>query len=133
MFYQSLRIVGDNFSIRDTNENTFDLETRAAWHKVPNEEIWRRICIRFRYDSETNQRLKTVELIVERCDWTPPPPRFTNDTLVPLRISAKDEAIRNQAKAVVGRWNPEKKLWFVTYGNIVGTPLERYIDVDGYG
>lgn len=89
------------------------------------------VCVRFRYDPETKQRLKTVELIVERSDWTPAPPRFTNDTLVPLRIKAADVAIRNKAKAVGGRWNPEKKLWFVTYGNIIGTPLEKYIDVDG--
>ncbi len=67
------------------------------------------VCVRFRYDPETNQRLKTVELIVERSDWTPPPPRFTNDTLVPLRIKATDVATRNKVKAVGGRWNPEKK------------------------
>ncbi|AJE02707.1 hypothetical protein [Geobacter pickeringii] len=91
------------------------------------------VCVRFRYDPETKQRLKTVELIVERSDWTPPAPRFTNDTLVPLRIKATEVAIRNKVKAVGGRWNPERKLWFVTYGNIVGTQLEKYIDVDGFG
>ncbi|GAM07882.1 hypothetical protein OR1_00151 [Geobacter sp. OR-1] len=90
------------------------------------------VCVRFRYDPETKQRLKTVELVIERSDWTPPPPRFTNDTLVPLRINAKDMAIRNKAKAAGGRWNPEKQLWFVSYGNVVGTALEKYIDVDGF-
>jgi hypothetical protein len=24
-------------------------------------------------------------------------------------------------------WNPEKKLWFVKYGKVVGTPLEKHI------
>jgi hypothetical protein len=90
------------------------------------------LCVRFRYDPATKQRLKTVELIIERCDWTPPPPRFTNDSLVPLRINAKDIAIRNQVKASGGRWNPEKRLWFISYGKVVGTALEKYIDVDGF-
>ena len=39
--------------------------------------------------------------------------------------------IRNKAKAAGGRWNPEKKLWFVRYGKVVGTELEKYIDVYG--
>lgn len=40
-------------------------------------------------------------------------------------------AARNKAKEAGGRWNPEKHLWFVSYGNVVGTTLEKYIDVDG--
>jgi hypothetical protein len=42
------------------------------------------LCVRFKYDAESRQRLKTVELIVERTAWSPPP-RYTVDTLVPLR------------------------------------------------
>ncbi len=90
------------------------------------------VCVRFRYDSETGQPLKTVELVVERSNWTPPPTKFSNDTIVPLRIKAKDLDARNDVKASGGRWNPEKKLWFVRYGNVVGTALEKYIDVDGF-
>lgn len=89
------------------------------------------VCVRFRYNPETKQRFKTIELIIESCDWSPPSPRFTNDTIMPLRINASDMAARNKAKAVGGRWNPEKQLWFVRYGNIVGTSLEKHIDVDG--
>ena len=44
------------------------------------------VCVRFRYDAELQQRLKTVELVVERVDWTPPPSKYSPDTLVPLRI-----------------------------------------------
>lgn len=90
------------------------------------------ICVRFRYDPETKQRLKTVELVVERSDWTPPPPQFTNETLVPLRIKATDISTRNKAKAAGGRWNPEKQLWYVSYGQVMGTSLEKHIDVDGF-
>jgi len=58
------------------------------------------LCVRFRYDAESRQRLKTIELIVERTEWTPPSPqRYPADTLVPLRIEAADMLMRFQAKA----------------------------------
>ena len=88
------------------------------------------LCVRFKYDKESRQRLKTVELIVERTEWTPPPPRFAVDTLVPLHIDAFDMPSRLQAKAAGGRWDSEKKLWFVKYGKIADTPLEKHIQVD---
>jgi hypothetical protein len=74
--------------------------------------------------------LKTIELIVERTEWTPPPSRYAADTLVPLRIEAADMPMRFQAKAAGGRWNPEKQLWFVKYGKIAGTSLEKHIHID---
>ena len=87
-------------------------------------------CVRFRYDAETRQRLKTVELVVERTAWTPPASRYPLDSLVPLRIEAADLHKRTMAKAAGGRWNPDQHLWFVRYGNIFGSPLEKHIQVD---
>jgi hypothetical protein len=86
--------------------------------------------VRFKYDEASRQRLTTVELVVERADWTPPPPRHAVDSLVPLRIYAFDMPSRLQAKAAGGRWDPKKKLWFVRYGKIAGAPLEKHIQVD---
>lgn len=91
------------------------------------------LCVRFRYDAALQQRLKTVELIVERTEWKPPLPRYNPDTMVPLRIRHDDMPMRSQAKAAGGKWYPEKKLWFVKYGRIVGTPLEKHIYVDTKG
>ena len=88
------------------------------------------VCVRFRYDAESRQRLKTVELIVDKADWTPPPPRYTADSLVPLRIEGYETELRAQAKTAGGRWNPEKQLWFVQYGKIASTQLEKHIVVD---
>lgn len=88
------------------------------------------LCIRFRYDEENRKRLKTVELIVEESDWMPPVSRYTVDALVSLRIEASDMKMRIQAKAAGAKWNPEKQLWFVKYGKIVGTTLEKHLQVD---
>ena len=87
--------------------------------------------VRFRYDAETRQRLKTVELIVERTEWAPPQPRYDADTLLPLRINPVDMQARLQVKPAGGRWDPEKKLWFIKYGKIAGTQLEKHISQNG--
>jgi hypothetical protein len=88
------------------------------------------VCVRFRYDAELKQRLKTVELVVEKTDWTPPPMKYATDDLVPLRIEGYEKELRAKAKAAGGRWNPEKQLWFVQYGKVVGTQLEKHIQID---
>jgi hypothetical protein len=87
------------------------------------------LCVRFRYDAKLQQRIKTVELVIEKTEWTPPPPRYTAETLVPLHIKADDMPARLLAKTAGGRWNPEKQLWFVKYGKIAGTLLEKHIQV----
>ncbi len=85
------------------------------------------ICVRYRYDAEKRKRLKTVEIIVEEEDWTPPPAKYPDSSLVPLRIGFKEKSLQEKAKALGARWDPEQKLWFARYGCIVGTALEKLI------
>lgn len=88
------------------------------------------VCVRFRYDTATRMRVKTVELIIERTEWEPPPEKFTQDTLVAVKVEGYETELRKQIKAVGGKWNPDKKLWYVRYGNITGTALEKHIHID---
>jgi hypothetical protein len=68
--------------------------------------------------------LKTVELVEERSDWTPPP-HDAEDALVPVRFGFSEKQLMETVKAAKGRWNPEKRVWFIRYGKIKGTPLEK--------
>ncbi len=88
------------------------------------------LCVRFKYDARTRQRIKTIELVIEKKTWTPPKRAYAADTLVPLRIEPYDMPMRQQAKAAGGRWNPEKRRWLVKFGKIAGTQLEKHIQVD---
>lgn len=88
------------------------------------------VCVRFKYDPITRQRIKTIELIIERTDWEPPPMKYSPDTLVALKIAGYETELRTQVKNLGGKWSPEKKLWYVRYSAIVGTPLEKHIYVD---
>jgi len=88
------------------------------------------VCVRFRYDAVTRQRLKTVELIIERTDWEPPPEKLSADTVVALRIEGYETELRKKVKTAGGKWRPEMRLWFVRYGDIAGTDLEKHIHID---
>lgn len=88
------------------------------------------ICVRYRYDEESHTRLKTVEIIVERKQWTPPPPLFATDDIVPVRIAFSETANKQLARAADGRWDPDVRLWFIQYGKIKGSPLEKHIVLD---
>lgn len=91
------------------------------------------LCVRFRYNEVTRQRLKTIELIIDKSDWVPPPPKFDANTLVSLRIEGYELELRAKAKSAGAKWNPDKQLWFVKYGSIAGTPLEKHLQVDEKG
>jgi len=55
-------------------------------------------CVRYRYDEERRKRFKTVEIIVEEKDWTPPPPKFADNVRVPLRIAFAEEALKEKSR-----------------------------------
>lgn len=70
------------------------------------------LCVRYRYDQATPERLKTVELVVQRssrrASTVPPAARR-----VSLRIGWQETALRRWVKAAGGRWNPAARAWVV--------------------
>lgn len=85
------------------------------------------VCVRYRYDIEKRKRLKTVEIIVEESDWTPSPSKYSAGSIVPLRIAPREMVVREKVRTLGGRWDPEQRLWFIPYGCIGGTELEKFI------
>lgn len=85
------------------------------------------LCVRYRYDEQSHTRMKTVELIIEKKPWTPTKHRLTDDEVVPVRIGFDEKVLREQAKAAQGKWDPDAKAWYIPYGKIKGTELEKLI------
>jgi len=85
------------------------------------------VCIRYRYDAISRKRYKTVEIIVSESDWSPPSPKHSDGELVPLKIGIKETTAQEQVRAVGGRWDRQQQVWFVPYGCIAGTKLEKFI------
>jgi len=88
------------------------------------------VCVRYRYDIQRRKQYKTVEIIVSESDWTPPPAKYPDSTLVALKIGARETALQSQVKAVGGRWDQDNKVWIVPYGCIRNTRLEKFIYVE---
>lgn len=88
------------------------------------------VCVRYRYDATKRKCYKTAEIIVNESDWTPPPAKYADSALVPLKIGASETGLRNQVKAVGGRWDSNRKVWVVPYACIAGTKLEKLIIVE---
>lgn len=85
------------------------------------------VCVRYRYDRQKCIRLKTIELIVESKPWKPTPHRFKDDTPVPVHIEYDDTALREKARAAQGKWDPKRRAWYIKFGKIRGTELEKFI------
>jgi hypothetical protein len=83
----------------------------------------RLVGVRYRYDERQKQRWKTVELIVEKREWEPPPPRQPEDPLVAIHVAVQEREVRRQVKAVGGKWNPREVVWELPYGQVVALGL----------
>jgi len=44
-----------------------------------------------------------------------------------LRIGLAEKSLQGQVRAVGGRWDRKQQVWFVRYGCIAGTKLEKLI------
>jgi hypothetical protein len=91
----------------------------------------RLVCVRYRYDETTKERWKTVELIIEKSNWEPPPPRWQDDTLVAIQVAAQEREVRKQVKAIGGKWNPRQVVWELPYGQVVTLGLTDRIVTKG--
>lgn len=52
--------------------------------------------------------------------------------MVPVQIGYDEMELREIAKRAKGRWDPEKKVWRIRYGEIKGTTLEKHIILDAF-
>jgi hypothetical protein len=96
----------------------------------------RLVSVRYRYDPANGKRYKTVELIVAEEDWLPPQPRQTapekrpeppTTPIVPVRIHYSERELQRQIKAIGGRWDASKKLWFAPEEHIKRIGLTKRI------
>lgn len=67
------------------------------------------VCVRYRQDAATGDRLTTVELIIDQR----PAKAKANAGTVLIRIGYGETLLRKQAKAAGGKWIAARKLWQV--------------------
>ena len=80
--------------------------------------------LRYRYDEGTSERVKTVELVVQRrsgrIEPECPPSRQVGgraagaaERHVALRIGWRERALQTRVKSAGGRWDPGSRVWFL--------------------
>lgn len=87
------------------------------------------VCVRYRYDTASRTRIKTVELIVEKKQLSSKN-IFKNSDIVPVQIAYGEKELGRQIRSLGGKWDSAVKLWYVTYGKIKDTELEKHIILD---
>ena len=65
--------------------------------------------------------------LLERKPWTPPSHRFKDDTHVPVRIGYDNKVLGEKAKAAQGKWDPKTRAWYIQFGKIEDTELEKFM------
>ena len=74
--------------------------------------------VRYRYDAERRRRVKTVELIVEEADWSPPGTQ-AGDTTVELVVAPAEHALIEQIRAAGGDWQADRGVWKLRYDQAI--------------
>ena len=73
-----------------------------------------------------------VELVEAEAPWQPRKRRRDSD-LVAVTVGFAEKEMRERLKGAGGKWDPEQKVWLVTYGAIRGTNLAKRIVADASG
>lgn len=101
------------------------------------------VCVRYRYDAFQKKRYKTIEIIIDESDWTPPPPhpyeedyfvktetnnihRNFNDQAA-IKIGWDEKELQQRVKAIGGIWSPEEKLWYADKNAIIKANLQHRV------
>lgn len=82
------------------------------------------LCVRYRYDEDTRERLKTVELVVQRRsrerEAEYPGSRKLDGRAgsaarrrVALRIGWRETELRRRVKSAGGLWDPVRRVWML--------------------
>jgi hypothetical protein len=103
------------------------LPGRPGSKKLMREYGDRLICVRYRYDSETGEKIKTVEILIDKQAWAPkssaPPP----NKRVALRIGFGEKYLRMLVKCAGGKWDPDRQVWMVPLSEVRSLGLEKRI------
>ena len=85
------------------------------------------VCVRYRYDLEKQQRLTTVEIIVDRQKWNLSKTRVPPNKIMNLKIEYGEREIAQQVKSLGGRWDRQKKVWKLPFRYVQILKLEDRI------
>ena len=94
------------------------------WQKMYGDKL---VCVRYKYDDQRKRRFTTIELVVEEQDWQPNTTIIPKNKIVQVQIKYGEVELARQVKSVGGKWNKDKKVWELCYGNVQALGLTKRI------
>ena len=88
------------------------------------------VCVRYKYDEQTQMRFKTVELIEEKSEWNKDSNRIPANKMMKLKIKYGKVDLGLAVRSLGGRWNKVKKYWELPYKDVLTLGLEHTIIQD---
>ena len=85
------------------------------------------VCVRYKYDIYRNEKIKTIELIVDRQEWQPDATKYPPNKIVNIRINYGEIELARKVKNLGGIWNRSKKLWQIPYRQVEILRLQERI------
>ena len=83
-------------------------------------------CVRYRYDEEAQERVKTVEIVVERVRW-PGRRRRADAERVDVRLTDDEDLLRRANLFVGGRWSEETDTWELPRATALSLGLKQRV------
>ena len=71
------------------------------------------VCVRYRYDEARKERLKTIEIVIERVPWKARK-RPLPDAEVRVKIGPQEDLLRRAVLFAGGRWDELTDTWLLT-------------------
>jgi len=71
-----------------------------------------------------------VELIVDKKQLSSTKQSHKDKEIVAVQIAYGEKELGNKIRSLGGRWDTDVKLWYIPYGQVKGTELEKHIISD---
>ena len=84
------------------------------------------VCVRYRYDKETNKRQTTVELIVDEQNWVRGE-NVKSNQVVAIKIDFGETELREEIKTAGAYWDEAINAWLLPLKEVHNLGLEKRI------
>jgi hypothetical protein len=85
------------------------------------------VCVRYKYDTESRIKIKTVELILDRQIWEKENNKIPPNKLVSIQVVYGEAQIGRLVRAAGGQCDRNKKVWQLPYREVVALGFESRI------
>ena len=91
------------------------------WTKKYGEDL---VCIRYKYDSNANRKMITVELVVEEQEWQKNRNHIPENKMMAVQIEYGERELGLKVRSVGGTWNRKEKVWYLPWNAIKALGLQ---------